>query len=101
MRNPAMQLNSHDDFTPLREIIVGSAENYLSHDRDVTFELFHHDSLRGFRSDWAYPRLAAGGDRSTRSWAIKRRYTAELHEDVENLAATLSALAGPSGLVRS
>lgn len=88
-----MQLNSHDDFTPLREIIVGSAENYLSHDRDVTFELFHHDNLRGFRSDWAYPRLTAGnGDTTTRSWTIKHRYTEELHEDVEDLASTLTAL---------
>jgi glycine amidinotransferase len=88
-----MQLNSHDDFTPLREIIVGSAENYLSHDRDLTFELFHHDNLRGFRSDWAYPRLTAGnGDTTTRSWTIKHRYTEELHEDVEDLAATLTAL---------
>ncbi|MGH3365903.1 MAG: hypothetical protein ACRDOY_01730 [Nocardioidaceae bacterium] len=88
-----MQLNSHDDFTPLREIIVGSAENYLSHDRDVTFELFHHESLTGFRSDWAYPRLtAADGDRTVRNWSIKQRYTEELHEDVENLAATLAAL---------
>ncbi|MGQ0773178.1 MAG: glycine amidinotransferase [Pseudonocardiales bacterium] len=88
-----MQLNSHDDFTPLREIIVGSAANYLSHDRDVTFELFHHDNLRGFRSDWAYPRLAAAdGDRDTRSWAIKSRYTTELHEDVEDLAVVLAGL---------
>lgn len=88
-----MQLHSHDDFTPLREIIVGSAENYLSHDRDVTFELFHHESLTGFRSDWAYPRLTAvDGDRAVRSWSIKRRYTEQLHEDVENLAATLAAL---------
>ncbi|ONI92786.1 glycine amidinotransferase [Saccharothrix sp. ALI-22-I] len=88
-----MQLHSHDDFTPLREIIVGSAENYLSHDRDVTFELFHHENLTGFRSDWAYPRLAAAdGDRTTRNWNIKRRYTEELHDDVENLAATLRAV---------
>jgi glycine amidinotransferase len=88
-----MLLNSHDDFTPLREILVGSAENYLSHDRDVTFELFHHENLSGFRSDWAYPRLAAAhGERTARSWSIKRRYTEELHEDVEELAVTLAAL---------
>jgi glycine amidinotransferase len=88
-----MRLHSHDDFTPLREIIVGSAENYLSHDRDVTFELFHHESLTGFRSDWAYPRLTAADDnRATQSWRIKQRYAEELHEDVENLAATLASL---------
>lgn len=88
-----MQLNSHDDFMPLREIIVGSAANYLSHDRDVTFELFHHDNLKGFRSDWAYPRLVtAHDDQAPRSWDIKRRYTDELHEDVENLAIALAGL---------
>jgi len=87
-----MRLHSHDDFTALREILVGSAENYLSHDRDVTFELFHHENLTGFRSDWAYPRLVAGSaGPDERTWSIHRRYTEELHEDVENLAATLSS----------
>ncbi|MFF4219710.1 glycine amidinotransferase [Streptomyces nondiastaticus] len=86
------RLNSHDDFTPLKEVIVGSAANYLSHERDVSFELFHHENLTGFRSDWAYPRLtqAAAGHRE--SWAIKERYAEELHEDVEDLAATLARL---------
>jgi len=85
-----MHLNSHDDFTTLREIVVGSAANYLSHERDVTFELFHHENVVGFRSDWAYPRLALAGDRSAPTWKINRRYAEELHEDVENLAATLA-----------
>jgi glycine amidinotransferase len=87
-----MQLTSYDDFTPLREIIVGSAENYLSHERDVTFELFHHENLTGFRSDWAYPRLTAAGGGTPQSWGIKRRFTEELHQDVEALAATLAGL---------
>ncbi|WP_127361665.1 glycine amidinotransferase [Actinacidiphila soli] len=87
-----MRLHSHDDFTPLREIIVGSAAHYLSHDRDVTFELFHHENLTGFRSDWAYPRLAATGSATVQSWSIKQRYADELHEDVEALAATLAGL---------
>ena len=88
-----MRLHSHDDFTPLREIIVGSAENYLSHDRDVTFELFHHESLTGFRSDWAYPRLsAANGDRTSSAGASSSATPRNSHEDVENLAATLAAL---------
>jgi len=87
-----MRLNSHDDFTPLKEVIVGSAANYVGHDRDVSFELFHHENLKGFRSDWAYPRLtrAAAGHRE--SWAIKERYAEELDEDVEALATTLAQL---------
>ncbi|MFD8259568.1 glycine amidinotransferase [Streptomyces griseoluteus] len=86
------RLNSHDDFTPLKEVIVGSAANYVGHDRDVSFELFHHENLTGFRSDWAYPRLtrAAAGHRE--SWVIKARYAGELHEDVEALATTLAGL---------
>lgn len=86
------RLNSHDDFTPLKEVIVGSAANYVGHDRDVSFELFHHENLKGFRSDWAYPRLtqAAAGHRE--SWAIKARYAEELHEDVEALADVLAGL---------
>jgi len=87
-----MRLHSFDDFSPLREIIVGSAQNYLSHDRDVTFELFHYDNLTGYGNELAYPRLTAAGSGSSESWRIKRRYTEELHEDVESLAATLSSL---------
>ncbi|MGW6214865.1 glycine amidinotransferase [Streptomyces sp. NPDC055109] len=85
-------LNSHDDFTPLSEIIVGSAENYLGHDRDLTFELFFHEALDGYRSDWAYPRLAARGPGQPEQWKISRRYTEELHEDVEALAALIGSL---------
>ncbi|TVZ90515.1 glycine amidinotransferase [Streptomyces sp. BK340] len=85
-------LNSYDDFTPLSEIIVGSAENYVGHDRDLTFELFFHEALGGYRSDWAYPRLAARGSAKAETWKISMRYTEELHEDVENLAVTLTSL---------
>ncbi|MGG7568825.1 hypothetical protein [Streptomyces sirii] len=90
-----MRLHSHDDFTPLKEVIVGSAANYLGHDRDLSFELFHHENIQGFRSDWAYPRLAkAGTGTRGENWAVKQRYVEELHEDVEALAAALAALAG-------
>jgi glycine amidinotransferase len=86
-------LNSYDDFTPLSEIIVGSAENYVGHDRDLTFELFFYEALGGYRSDWAYPRLAArGSGGQAETWKISKRYTEELHEDVENLAVTLTSL---------
>ncbi|GAB1339855.1 hypothetical protein ACE1SV_64450 [Streptomyces sp. E-15] len=86
------RLNSHDDFTPLKEVIVGSAANYLSHERDVSFELFHHENLTGFRSDWAYPRLTKTTAGHRESWAIKERYAEELHQDVEDLATTLARL---------
>ncbi|MBF6333239.1 glycine amidinotransferase [Nocardia transvalensis] len=85
-------LNSHDEWSPLKEIVVGSAENYTSHDRELSFDLFFHENL--FRSDWAYPRLskASQGNADERSWGIKQRYVEELNEDVEGLAETLVSL---------
>ncbi|MGW4781435.1 glycine amidinotransferase [Streptomyces filamentosus] len=86
------RLHSHDDFTPLKEVIVGSAAHYVGHDRDVSFELFHHENLKGFRSDWAYPRLTKAPAGHRESWTIKARYADELHEDVEALATALAGL---------
>lgn len=91
-----MQLNSYDEWSPLREVIVGSATNYLSHGRELSFDLFFHDNLascNSARSEWYYPRLAAvrGLPGSTRS-PIKQRYVEELSEDLEGIAKTLESL---------
>lgn len=85
-------LNSYDDWSPLKEVIVGSAKNYVSHDRELSFDIFFHENL--FRSDWAYPRLSKSTSRevSERNWKIKQRYVDELNEDVEALASTLISL---------
>ncbi|KPC64367.1 hypothetical protein [Streptomyces chattanoogensis] len=87
-----MKLNSHNEWSPLKEIVVGSAENYVSHDRELSFDIFFHENL--FHSAWAYPRLtqATGSSLESRSYKIKQRYADELHEDVENLVETLSGL---------
>ncbi|GAA3756696.1 glycine amidinotransferase [Salinactinospora qingdaonensis] len=86
-----MRLNSHNEWAPLKEIVVGSAQNYTSHDREVSFNLFHHENL--FRSDWAYPRLSsAHSPVEGRQWRVKQRYVDELHEDVEDLAQLLVSL---------
>lgn len=83
-------LHSYDEWSTLREVIVGSAENYTSHDRELSFDVFFHENL--YRSDWAYPRLAASTPVHDRSWQIKQRYVDELNEDVENLAKVLASL---------
>jgi glycine amidinotransferase len=92
MQLNTMRLNSYDEWSPLKEVIVGSAKNYISHDREVSFDLFFHDNL--FRSDWVYPRLhrSANTDTASRSWRIKQQYVDELNEDVEGLAGTLKSL---------
>jgi glycine amidinotransferase len=89
-----MLLNSFDEWSPLREVIVGSALNYTSHERELSFELFFHDNI--VRSEWYYPRLAAPGadgaaPPATRT-AIRQRYVDELNEDVEGIAKTLESL---------
>ncbi|MFD8751223.1 glycine amidinotransferase [Kitasatospora sp. NPDC059577] len=105
-------LNSYDEWSRLREVVVGSAENYTSHERELSFDLFHHDNL--VRSEWYYPRLTApgaddrpagdgaggaggavgagGADSRTGQSPIKQRYVDELTEDIEGIAATLRSL---------
>jgi glycine amidinotransferase len=86
-----MAVNVHNDFDPLLEVIVGSADNYLSHDRDLSFDLFYHDAT--YRSDWAYPRLVSKGtQRPAPAFQVNLQYVEELQEDVEAFAATLSGL---------
>ena len=78
-----MVLNSHNEWSPLKEIIVGTAANYTSHDRELSFDLFFHENL--FRSDWASPRLGNAGRSSTdaRSWGIEQPYVAQTDGDVQ------------------
>jgi glycine amidinotransferase len=93
-----VHLNSYDEWSPLREIVVGTAENYLSHERELSFDLFFHDNIaedNTSRSEWYYPRLHAGSsaqDPGRRRTPVKRRYVDELNEDLEGLAETLRLL---------
>jgi glycine amidinotransferase len=88
------KLNSFDEWSRLREVVVGSALHYTSHERELSFDLFFHDNI--VRSEWCYPRLASGGTNGQRrkqtQLAIKRRYVEELIEDVEGLVRTLESL---------
>ncbi|MFD6950249.1 glycine amidinotransferase [Nocardiopsis sp. TSRI0078] len=90
-----MKLNSFDEWSPLKEVVVGSALNYTSHERELSFDLFFHEHIT--RSEWYYPRLSVHTSdegsrrRSTRS-PIKQRYVEELNEDLDGLAKTLESL---------
>jgi glycine amidinotransferase len=100
-----MRLNSFDEWSPLKEVIVGSAANYLSHDRELSFELFFHDNLGpdgSGRSEWYYPRLSVRDSRDSpdarpdadggRTVPIKQRYVDELAEDLDGIVKTLESL---------
>jgi glycine amidinotransferase len=89
-----MRLNSFDEWSPLKEVILGSATNYISHERELSFELFFFDNLK--TAAWYYPRLstpATGANADNRATAhIKQRYVEELNEDVAGIAKVLESL---------
>lgn len=89
-----MRLNSYDEWSTLKEVIVGSAENYTSHERELSFDLFFHDNI--VRTEWYYPRLSSGAGRdgapAPGRTTIKQRYVDELNEDVEGIVKTLESL---------
>ncbi|MFD8316866.1 glycine amidinotransferase [Kitasatospora purpeofusca] len=98
-----MQLNSFDEWSPLKEVIVGSAENYTSHERELSFDLFFHDNIakdNSSRSEWYYPRLTAAADGGPGAGAgsgsgrksIKQRYVDELNEDLDGIVKALESL---------
>lgn len=90
-----MKLNSFDEWSPLREVIVGSALNYTSHERELSFDLFFHDNI--VRTEWYYPRLhtsknVAAAHLKKGQISIKQRYVEELIEDVEGIVQALKSL---------
>lgn len=90
-----MKLNSFDEWSQLREVIVGSAQNYTSHDRELSFDLFFHDNI--VRTEWYYPRLGApksniASNQKRGQLPIKQRYVEELNEDIEGIVQALQSL---------
>jgi glycine amidinotransferase len=97
-RSNNVHLNSFDEWSPLKEVVVGGAENYVSHERELSFDLFFHDNIakdNTSRSEWYYPRLHTADDAERpdrRRTPVKQRYVDELNEDLAGLADTLRSL---------
>lgn len=91
-----MQLNSYDEWSPLREAVVGSAVNFMTLDMDLSSKLFFHNYTRsiiqsGYGQDAG--RTATGGrPRPSTRWLRKQSYIEELCEDLDGLASTLEDL---------
>lgn len=75
-----MKANSYDEWSSLKEVIVGSPENYQTLEFDLSFKAFFHDI--------AYPSFF----RKSLHQIIKKRYLEELKEDVEEFVNTLVRL---------
>jgi glycine amidinotransferase len=94
-----VRLNSYDDWSPLQEVIVGSATNYTAHEHELSFALFFYDQISSQKSfyDQMYYPVLTPPSRDTRERVasyspIKKRYIEELNEDVEGIAQTLQSL---------
>jgi glycine amidinotransferase len=85
-----MQLNSYDSWSPLREVVLGSADNYTSHERELSFDIFFHDETPYSRI--YYPRHVTPGAAPQNRARIKQRYVEELREDVEGMAEIFAQL---------
>ncbi|MDT0440124.1 MULTISPECIES: glycine amidinotransferase [Streptomyces] len=90
-----MRLNSYDDFTPLKEIVLGSADGYRDRVRDMSFDMFISDNLSGARG--YYPSLSTWRDSEERRHrndpdrlALRSRFLDEMIEDVEGIADRLT-----------
>lgn len=70
-------VNSYDEWTSLREVIVGSSINYDAHDVDTSFRLFYYDNFQPTRSKYR------------RGLDIPTRYVDELQEDVDGFVRAL------------
>lgn len=89
-----LPLNSFDDFSPLKEIIVGSANGYRDHLHRMSFDTFISDNLTGTRGYYASIAPWAGpADPKkqivSRDRGLEAEFVEELIEDVELLASTL------------
>lgn len=88
-----MPVNSHTEWGPLREVIVGQAANaYLPRrpgEADLSFRLFHHDNLRKRLKREFNDALHTTPDHVQR---IPPREEEERREDVENFVAVLRSL---------
>ena len=92
-----MRLNSYDEWSPLREVIVGSGLNYTTHERELTFDMFLHENISIdndlSRKPWLYPPFSPpeGSDARSRI-TIAQRHVDELNEDIDGLVRTLESL---------
>jgi glycine amidinotransferase len=95
-----MTVNSYDEWSPLKEVVVGSGVRYNSHELELSFKLFFHDVVN---SAFYYPAYGAsvtsscetnrgGVGRESERRHLKKRYVEELNEDIEEFVETLEDL---------
>lgn len=85
-----MKCSSFTEWGQLREVVVGRAENYVTHHRDLSFDLFFADNV--VTSRWAYPRSRSASEIPDERSTVNLRFLAELEEDIEGFVVELEEL---------
>ena len=81
MTHPALRAHSFDEWTQLREVVVGRAEHYTAHHLDTSWRLFYFDNVA--------PALD-GGATSQNLLPIPDQLVDELNEDIAGLVDALT-----------
>lgn len=86
--NHAVKAQSFDEWSPLREVVLGTSAGYEAHDMELSFRLFFNDVAN---SSFYYPSLNARQplDAADSRRTLNRRYVEELAEDLEEFAGAL------------
>lgn len=87
-------VNSFDEWSPLKEVIVGSPISYDTQDLELSFKLFFHDVA--YAAFW-YPSYEKSNDlksstQTSPARKLRKQYLEELAEDVDELVKTLELL---------
>jgi glycine amidinotransferase len=87
-----VSVNSFDEWSPLREAVVGSAIHYTANDLDLSFKLFFHDEAYSsfYYPSYSVSNRAAAATPTAR--ILKQRYVEELAEDIEEFVVALEGL---------
>jgi glycine amidinotransferase len=87
-----MTVNSFDEWSPLKEIIVGSPINFNFNNVELSFKIFFHDNA-ATKFDFCYPSYDKNSDESIGfNPQLKKQYLDELAEDIGGLVQTLEKL---------
>lgn len=89
---PARAINSYNEWSPLKEVIVGSPMSYETNELDLSFKVFFADTAF---SSFGYPTYHKKEENGVIDLArakkkeINKRYLEELNEDVEEFVTAL------------
>lgn len=89
---PVSKINSYNEWSPLKEIIVGSSINYDSHELDLSFKIFFNDNAFSSFASPEYKKKSEMNLENKRKNQINTKYLEELNEDVEGLVSVLEGL---------